>query len=488
MAWSFDSRWLAYGYSNTPQTTAIKLGQLESGETTLATQPTLRDTRPGVRSRGQVPVLHRPARLRPGLRRAAFRPRLPQGLAAVRDHAAQGPAQPVHSATQAAREPGSRRPEEGGSRRRAAGAAAHRDRAGRHHRSRRWRSPCAEARYGRIEGIKGKALFSSYPIEGARGRSRPRTTTARARGTLESYDLETQKQERLVDGISDFWIGRDGKTLLYQPGDRLRVLEGGRKGAREEGRQARPRERLDRPGSGQSLDPASGRVAADVPGGLASAARAVLDGGPVGHRLGRRASAVPAAGRARHHALGVLGPAVGDPGRAGHVARLRDGRRVPAAARTTARAFSGSTGSSMPRRARIASRTSSAATRGMPMPTSPLTGPGVNLAEGDQVLAINGQPLGPEVTPGAAAGQSGRQRGAADRPTRRRETEPRTVTVKALGDERPARYRDWVEANRAQGPRRRPKGASATSTCRIWAPKATPSSIARSWSSTTATR
>ena len=27
-------------------------------------------------------------------------------------------------------------------------------------------------RYGRVEGIKGKVLFSSYPIEGARGRSR----------------------------------------------------------------------------------------------------------------------------------------------------------------------------------------------------------------------------------------------------------------------------------------------------------------------------
>ena len=44
MAWSFDSRWLAYGYPDTAQTSVIKLGQVESGDTTFVTQRTLRDT------------------------------------------------------------------------------------------------------------------------------------------------------------------------------------------------------------------------------------------------------------------------------------------------------------------------------------------------------------------------------------------------------------------------------------------------------------
>ena len=64
------------------------------------------------------------------------------------------------------------------------------------------------------------------------------------------------------------------------------------------------------------------------------------------------------------------------------------------------------------------------------------------------VLAINGQPLAPDRTPGAAAGQPGRPGGPADGAPADGDAEPRTVTVKALGDERPARYRDWVEANR----------------------------------------
>src|SRR4030088_73698 len=50
-----------------------------------------------------------------------------------------------------------------------------------------------------------------------------------ARGVIESYDLETLKQERLIDGISDFSVGRDGKALLYQAGARLRVLKAGEK-------------------------------------------------------------------------------------------------------------------------------------------------------------------------------------------------------------------------------------------------------------------
>ena len=72
-----------------------------------------------------------------------------------------------------------------------------------------------------VGGIKGKVLFSSYPIEGARGRRNE--DTPKPRGVVESFDLENQKQDRLFDGVSDFWIGRDGKTLLYQSGDRLRV-------------------------------------------------------------------------------------------------------------------------------------------------------------------------------------------------------------------------------------------------------------------------
>jgi len=50
-------------------------------------------------------------------------------------------------------------------------------------------------------------LGGSSPLPASKGR-----LLEAARGALEAYDLETQKQERLVDGISDFWVGRDGKA------------------------------------------------------------------------------------------------------------------------------------------------------------------------------------------------------------------------------------------------------------------------------------
>ena len=68
-------------------------------------------------------------------------------------------------------------------------------------------------------------------------------------------------------------------------------------------------------------------------------------------------------------------------------------------------------------------------------------------AVGDLVLAINGQSLGLDMTP---AQQLVNQAGNEVLLTVRRagEAEPRTVTVKTLADERPARYRDWVESRR----------------------------------------
>src|SRR5204863_335604 len=78
------------------------------------------------------------------------------------------------------------------------------------------------------QGIKGKVLFSSYPVEGSRKPSWFDTETP-AKGSLDVYDFETQKQDRLIEGITDFWIGPDASTLLYRANDRLRVLKAGEK-------------------------------------------------------------------------------------------------------------------------------------------------------------------------------------------------------------------------------------------------------------------
>jgi tricorn protease len=82
--------------------------------------------------------------------------------------------------------------------------------------------PVAEGVYGQIMGVEGKVLFTSFAVQGSldwrngNGKTEPKST-------LEMYDFETQKQERIASDVSRFQVGKDGKTLVYRSGNRLRV-------------------------------------------------------------------------------------------------------------------------------------------------------------------------------------------------------------------------------------------------------------------------
>ena len=444
MAWSFDSRWLAYGFADTAQTTAIKLGQIETGETTLVTRPALRDTRPAFDPEGKYlyfigqrdfdPVydeLHFDLGFPKGSRPFAItlrkdldnpfiaRPKPPesQEVAALKKaEAEEGPPAPPRIEID---------------------LDGITDRA--------LAFPVNEGRYGRIEGIRGKALFSTYPIEGARGRSRNEEDRP-ARGVLESYELETQKQDRLVDGISDFSVGRDGKTLLYQAGDRLRVLKAGEKA---------PERKDDKPGRENGwID--LGRVkvsiqpAAEWKQMFQEAWRlqreqfwtedlSGIDWDAV-HRLYQ-----PLVERVttRSEFSDLLWEMQGELGTSHAYEMGGEYRRGP----NYRQGFLGVDWEFEPETGRYRVAHLTRGDTWDPDTTSPLNGPGINLQVGDYVLAINGQPLGPEVAP---AQRLVNQAGNEVLLTVRRgdEAEPRIITVKALADERPARYRDWVEANR----------------------------------------
>jgi tricorn protease len=444
MAWSFDSRWLAYGFPNTPQTTAIKLGQLETAETTQVTNPTLRDTRPAFDPEGKYlyfigqrdydPVydeLHFDLGFPKGSRPFAItlrkdldnpfipRPKPPESqevAAKKKAESEEGPPSPPRIEIDLD------------------GIA-----------DRVVAFPVKEARYGRIEGLKGKALFSTYPIEGSRGR--PLMDEDRhARGVLESYELETQKQERLVEGISDFWIGRDGKTLLYQAGDRLRVLKAGEKA---------PDKKDDQPGRESGwID--LGRVkvsiqpAAEWTQMFQEAWRLQREqfwtedlSGIDWDAMLRLYRPLVERVTTRSEFSDLLWELQGELGTSHAYEMGGEYRSGP----NYRQGFLGVDWELDPvtrvyRIARLA--------RGDtwdPDTSSPLNGPGVNLREGDSVLAINGQPVGADATPAQLlVNQAGNEVLLTVR--RASDSETHTVTVKALADERPARYRDWVEANR----------------------------------------
>ena len=443
MAWSFDSRWLAYGFANTAQTTAIKLVEVESGEATLATNPTLRDRSPSFDPEGKYlyfigqrdydPVydeLHFDVGFPKGSRPFAItlrkdlqnpfipRPKAPESQEAAakkKAEAEEGPPAPPRIEIDL----------DGITERALA-------------------FPVREARYGRVEGIKGKVLFSSYPIEGARGRDREEERVGR--GTIESYDLDTQKQDRLVDGVSDFWIGRDGKTMLYQSGDRVRVLKAGEKAPdKKDEKPGRENGWIDLGRVKVSIQPVAewkqmfqeawrlqreNFWTEDLSGIDWDAVHALYK--PLVDRITTRSEFSDLLWELQgelgtSHAYEMGGEYRPGPNYRQGFLGVDWAFDAEAGAHKIARIIRGDTWDSDS--------------------SSPLTAPGLDVQEGDYVLAINGQPLGSEVTPAERlVNQAGNEVALTVR--RGSDGEPRMVTVRALGDERPARYRDWVDANR----------------------------------------
>lgn len=86
-----------------------------------------------------------------------------------------------------------------------------------------------------------------------------------------------------------------------------------------------------------------------------------------------------------------------------------------------------------------------------PQHNSPLNAPGLGIQEGDLLVAVNGQQLDAHTPPAAAlVNQSGMAVSLAFRRQRDGREDQHTITVQTLQDEMPARYREWVLANRRQ--------------------------------------
>ncbi|HKT02764.1 MAG TPA: PDZ domain-containing protein, partial [Rugosimonospora sp.] len=301
--------------------------------------------------------------------------------------------------------------------------------------------PVPEARYARLGATAGAVLISSVPVTGVRAAARHERSDDR---TLERFDLNTLELSPVASGVTDFAVGADHTTLLYLAGERLRVVKAGERPAEDKSEPGRAsgwvdlgrvkvrvhpdaewrqmfREawRLQREDfwvedmSGIDWDevyarylPLVDRVSTraefsdllwEVQGELGTS-HAYEQGGA--YRQGP------------HYRQGFLGV---------------DWRLdAETGAHRLARVYQGDTWSAEA--------------------TSPLNRPGLGVRAGDEVLAVNGLPVGGRST---AAELLVSQAGQEVALVVRDGGEPRTVTVRALDDERPVRYRDWVAGNRA---------------------------------------
>ncbi|RKU13707.1 peptidase [Candidatus Poribacteria bacterium] len=238
-AWSPDGKWCAYSFAPTETTRSIKLCKIETGETWLVTEPEFSDFAPAWDPDGKYlyflsyrefnPVydalhfdLGFPTAMRPllvTLQKELGNPFVPEPRPLEEekeDKDKEGEEEKQDDSDKASDEKSEKKKDksepitidlDGISQRVVA-------------------FPYPRGRYGQIAGIEGKVIFTAFPGEDTPSSS---DSSGGPRGTLHVYDFKEQKKDTLVSGIEGFRLSRDSKTLVYVTGNRLRVIRAGKK-------------------------------------------------------------------------------------------------------------------------------------------------------------------------------------------------------------------------------------------------------------------
>ena len=453
--WSPDGCWLAYSFALTPQRTAIKLCLVETGESYQVTEPILEDCDPAFDPDGKYLYFLGTRVFNPVRDNLQFELSFPRGIKPYlitlrRDQ--RSPFIPEMKNFDEKEDESTKRPASDAAEVKAETAAADEKEKKEKKASalqidldgiteRVLPFPLPEARYSGVLGLRGKVLFLSFPVEGTTSDSHG------SRGILDMYDFESYKTEKLLDGISSCELSRDYKHLIYASAHRLRVIKAGEKPPKSENGDRAGRETgwLDLGRMKVSVQPAAEwqqmfkeawRLqrehfwTADMSGVDWDEVYAQYF--PLVERVSTRAEFSDLL----HELQGELGTShtYEQGGEYRHGPYYRQG--------TLGVDWSYDAEHERYRIAHIIKGDPSD-----PAATSPLTSPGLNISAGDAVLAINGQPVGPQRIPQELlVNQAGNevQITLEDGKTQER----RNVIVKAAGSDTGARYREWVEHNR----------------------------------------
>lgn len=461
MAWSPDGHWLAYGYPSTSQKTAIKLSNLESVETHYATEPVLHDISPAFDPGGKYLYFLGYRIFNPVYDNLQFDLSFPRGtkpyvITLQRDLRSPFIPEPKDSREKEKdkEEASAEKQEEKDSE--DSSPAEDEDKKESTKRpspividlegitTRVLPFPVAEGKYTSIRGIKGKALFLSFPIDGSIYQP---GENHEPRGHIDSYDFESHKTDYLIDGVSDFDLSRDNKTLIYRTRHRLRVLKAGDKPPKGDNGDHASRESgwLDLNRLKVSVQPA-----AEWKQMFAEAWRLQREHYWAEDMLGIDWNAVyaqyaPLVERvsSRSELSDLFWELQGELGTSHAYEFGGEYRQSP----HYQQGFLGvdwtfDTENNRYRIARIVQGDPSESKA-----TSPLTSPGLNVKIGDAVLAVNGQHVGPNRSPQELlVNQADNEVQLTIEDAFTKET--RVITVKALSEENSARYREWVENNR----------------------------------------
>jgi tricorn protease len=447
MAWSPDGQWLAYGFQETQQASIIKLCRVETGETWAVTRPVLRDADPSFDPEGKYLYFISYREFNPVYDSLHFELGFPRGgrpfLVTLQADLA-SPFVPVAGKRSQEGKPREQKEQPEGERPEGEpreqplridldGIA-----------DRLVAFPVPEGRYGQVCGIKGKVLFSSFPIEGALNNQIFGSGAPPAKGKIEVYDLAERTSETLVDGITNFEVSQDGSTLLYRAGNRLRAIKAGDK-PKDDGPPGRKSRWLDLQRVKISIDPQ-----AEWEQMFREAWRLQRDQFWTEDMSGVDWQAVylryqPLLERVATRAefSDLMWEMQGELGTSHAYEIGGDYRSEP-------RYDQGFLGADLCYDAETDSYRVERIVRGDVWDEatgSPLARPGANIAPGDRIIALGGRRVGRDLAPQTLlVNQANAEVLLTIAPAGG--GAPRAVTVRTLRDERPARYREWVEANR----------------------------------------
>ncbi|MBT7808756.1 peptidase [Candidatus Poribacteria bacterium] len=469
MSWSPDGKWGAYSFAGSERTACIKIAEIETGETHEVTHREFHDVGPAwdpsgkylyfVSSRQFNPVydavqfgLGFPEAARPflvTLQEDAPHPFLPRPRALHEDGADKDkqedkkkdgddtPANVEEGKSDGAEDKADKKDEKP--------EPVHIDLDGIQRRVIAF--PYPEGRYGAIAGVENKALFVSYPVRGSL--PSPGRDGSGPRGTLHVYDFKEQKKDTIVSGIDGFTLSRDTKTLAYRAGPKLRVVKAGEKPDEAAGKEGPSRKSgwIDLGRIRASVDPRAEwrqmyreawRLQREY---FWTEDMSAVDWDRVYERY------LPLLGRigCRSEFSDLMWEMQGELGTS-HAYEM--GGDYPAGPNYP----QGFLGADLGHDAEAGGYRIESIVHGDSWDEasdSPLSRPGVGVRAGDLLVAVGGQAVGEDRAPAVAlVNRAGQEteitvKGQADG------DEARRVTVKPLGSEYAARYREWVVANRA---------------------------------------
>lgn len=221
--WSPDGKWIVYDFPTTQRLRAIKLCEIKTFKTHVITQPVLEDFRPSFDPDGKYIYFLSNRTFSPYYDNLQFEMGFPKGtkpyLILLSD-ALTSPFIPQIKEAGDQLEKDKKKEEK-----KAEGPKEVKiDLKGIENRILEF--PVSEGNYTMIRGMPGKVLYLSQPIQNALEGGGDNLSP---KGTLEFYDFATQKEDTLVSKVSSFSLSADSQWLCYYGAKRLRVIKAGEK-------------------------------------------------------------------------------------------------------------------------------------------------------------------------------------------------------------------------------------------------------------------